>query len=529
MTICRYDAWTFARLLSVEAVNGELRDVSEPFRPLADYLAGMPLEARRAAWDASLVGRSDRDQIEKAVAEENPLGPAPEPESVARPTPAEPADDAEPIETRFWPTPPGDEVYLGLAGQIVRAIEPETEADPLGLLAQQLIMFGNAVGRSPHVVVESTQHHTNEFAVLVGETSAGRKGTGADRIKALFRIADVDWSVNRIKGGLSSGEGLITPVRDALWQKQPIREKGRVTDYQDVMIDGGVDDKRLLILEPEFGGVLRALEREGNKLSALVRQAWDHGDLATLTKSPLKATDGHISVIGHITSEELLSLLSRIDAANGFANRFLWIAVRRTKYLPHGGRSLDLTPWGVKLAEAIDFARLVGPMALTPDARALWEGRYAGLTTTPPGVLGSVTSRSAPHVLRLAMLYALVDRRPEIADDHLRAALGLWDASARCAAYIFGESLGYPDADRILAALRATPGGLTRSEIRSGVFHRNARSERIKAALAVLLRHRLIREVTEATDGRPACRYYAINAKSPPCLDSEASPPPYGV
>jgi len=501
-------AWALARLLSVEAVNGELRDVPEPFRPIADRLAGLPLADRRAVWDAFLDDRPDRDEIIMALSNAKPKGPAPEPEAVAL---TEPDDDAEPIDMPPWPAPAHEAVFIGLAGEIVRAIEPETEADPLGLLAQLLVMFGNAVGRSPHVVVESTRHHTNEFAVLVGESSGGRKGTGSDRVKALLFHADPGWAGDRVKGGLSSGEGLITPVRDALYQKQPVREKGRVIEYQDVMVDGGVDDKRMLILETEFGGVLRALEREGNKLSALVRQVWDHGDLATLTKSPLKATGAHISIIGHITSDELLSLLSRIDAANGFANRFLWVAVRRTKHLPHGGRALDLTSWGASLADALEFARLVGPMALTHGARVLWESHYARLTTPPPGVLGSVTSRGAPHVLRLAMLYALADRWPEIADDHLTAALGLWDASARCAAFIFGDATGNPDADKILTALRAKPEGMTRTEIGSDVFGRNVPSARIKAALSLLIRHHLTREGTEATGGRPVCRYHVTN------------------
>src|SRR5207249_3881129 len=104
-----------------------------------------------------------------------------------------------------------------------------------------------------------------------------------------------------------------------------------------------------LVVETEFGGVLRALERDGNKLSALVRQSWDSGNLSSLTKSPLKATKAHISIIGHITSEELLKLLSRIDAANGFANRFLWFAVRRARLLPFGGGEIDLTDLTGKL------------------------------------------------------------------------------------------------------------------------------------------------------------------------------------
>jgi hypothetical protein len=442
-------------------------------------------------------------------------------------------EDATPLETRRWPAPPDEASYHGLAGEIVRTIEPSSEADPLGLLVQLLVMFGSALGRGPYYTVESTNHHANEFIVLVGETSQGRKGTSADRIRALFADVDPEWSRSRIHAGLSSGEGMISAVRDPVWAKQAIKEEGRVAEYQDVMVDEGVSDKRLLILETEFGGVLRVLERDGNKLSALIRQGWDHGNLVTLTKNPFRATDAHVSIIGHITVEELLALLSRTDADNGFANRFLWLAVRRSKILPHGGQSLDMSTWTTRLSCARAEAREVGRMAMSDSARTLWESHYERLTTPPPGVLGRVTSRAAPHALRLAMLYALLDGTAVIASDHLAAGLALWDASARCAAYIFGDSLGNPDASKILAALRAAPSGLTRSQIRESVFQRNCPAPRIKEALGMLLQNNLIREDRDvSTGGRPAYRYSvsAIGAERlTPDPGVPTAPPPYGV
>src|SRR5262245_52159437 len=122
----------------------------------------------------------------------------------------------------------------------------------------------------------------------------GRKGTAADRIRGVLRAVDPVWDETRVMAGLSSGEGLISAVTDPVHESQPIKEKGVVVKYQDVMVDAGVSDKRLLVLETEFGGVLRVLEREGNKLSTLIRQAWDHGTLATLTKSPFRATGAHV-------------------------------------------------------------------------------------------------------------------------------------------------------------------------------------------------------------------------------------------
>lgn len=72
--------------------------------------------------------------------------------------------------------------------------------------------------------------------------------------------------------------------------------------------------------------VLRVLRQETNTLSAIIRQAWDGGPLRTLTKnSPAKATNAHISIIGHITKNELCRYLSETEAGNGFGNRFLWL------------------------------------------------------------------------------------------------------------------------------------------------------------------------------------------------------------
>ena len=84
------------------------------------------------------------------------------------------------------------------------------------------------------------------------------------------------------------------------------------------------------------------MTREGNTLSAVIRQAWDEGDLRTAVKnSPNSATEAHISIIAHVTRDEVRGELCATDQANGFANRFVWLAVRRSKCLPEGGNLDD--------------------------------------------------------------------------------------------------------------------------------------------------------------------------------------------
>ena len=68
-------------------------------------------------------------------------------------------------------------------------------------------------------------------------------------------------------------------MRDPVMGREEVKDKGRVTGYQDVEVDPGVSDKRLLVYEPEFALVLKQMERQGNTLSAILRQAWESGNL----------------------------------------------------------------------------------------------------------------------------------------------------------------------------------------------------------------------------------------------------------
>jgi hypothetical protein len=226
-----------------------------------------------------------------------------------------------------------DAAYHGITGEVVKTIEPHSEGDPVALTLQFLTLAGNVIGRLPHYQVESDRHHVNLNVVLVGTSAKGRKGTSFGRVRAVVQVADDTWAGDRVKGGLSSGEGLINEVRDPVQKWNT--EQGK---YETV--DPGAPDKRLMIVEPEFAGVLSVAERPGNTISSLIRRAWDGDKLQTLTKnSPLCATGAHISIIGHITEDELRARITRTDMANGFANRFLFALIRRSKETAVRGRS----------------------------------------------------------------------------------------------------------------------------------------------------------------------------------------------
>ncbi len=92
-----------------------------------------------------------------------------------------------------WPEPLSSEAFHGLAGELIGTIEPHTEADTAGLLIQFLVALGNVLGRGPFYVVEQHPHYANLFALIIGTTSKGRKGTAWARIAECFRRVDEHW------------------------------------------------------------------------------------------------------------------------------------------------------------------------------------------------------------------------------------------------------------------------------------------------------------------------------------------------
>jgi len=409
-----------------------------------------------------------------------------------------PAPD--PIRAAAWPTL-ADAALIGPFGDFVRAVSPHTEADPVGLLAHALVLFGNLIGPRPQVAVGDDLHHLNENILVIGDTSTGRKGMALNAAKALFAAVDPEWMTTRVMAGLSTGEGLIYAVRDP--QLSAERE----------IVDTGVADKRLVAVETEFAKVLRVSRRENNTLSTILRQCWDDGTLRVMTRnSPLAATGAHVVVIAHITPLELRQELKTTDMASGFINRFLMVLVKRRHLLPVGGR-LDATQRAHLVAQftaAAVAARDVEILTRDENALAHWTEIYGHLTRTRLGLVGAICNRAPAHVLRLSALYALADRSSTIRRHHQQAAVALWEYAETSAGVIFGQRVGHRLANYLLELLRMEPKGVTRTQIRDALGrHRHA--DEISEALQLLADLGLATMVVEPATGpgRPTERWLA--------------------
>ena len=407
----------------------------------------------------------------------------------------------EPRSERAWPELDPRAMH-GIAGGFVRLIELDTEADPVALLVQFLAAAGSLLGRHRFYQVEGAKHFPNLFTLLVGETSRGRKGTSLAHVRSVMAAADAIWDGTRVMSGLSSGEGLIHQVRDPAEPRADAKGKAP---------DEGIGDKRLFVVESEFATSLRVMHREGNTLSGILRSAWETGALATLTKnSPTTAKGAHISLVGHITADELRRELDRTEYANGLANRFLFVVARRARLLPFGGENVNetaLSSIASELAEAADVAHARHGQRLSMDSEAaeLWREIYPVLSADRRGFLGALTARAEAHVVRLAVLYAILDSAPAIQRCQLIAALALWVYCDESTQYIFSDSLGDPDSDAILSALRRSAEGLTRTEVRD-LFGRHRSTSQIDRAIHALQRDGLVSIADEPTGGRPLQR-----------------------
>lgn len=422
----------------------------------------------------------------------------------------------------------------GIVGEFVDLATRNSEADPAAVLATFLVRFGAEiygyeVGRGPALRIGETLHPPRLFVAICGASSKARKGTSAGPVKRLFAYnscedREVSSSVvgpaRESSGPLSTGEGLAFQVRDARKDWRP-EHKGKKGEW--IEGDPGETDKRLFILDEELAAALSCSKREGNTLSSCLRVFWDSGDYAPITKSfPVKTTGAHVCITTHITLEELTSALSKVQAFNGFANRFLWIFARRSKFIPFPTMMPDLEfmPLQQEIQRRISIAQSRGILTMDLHARQLWEHVYGELSKDHPGLAGCVINRAEAQTQRMALIYALLDGQDHIGEDHLQSALGFWDYARASALYIFGGRSENPIEETILNALALGPMDTTAL---FRCFSGHIRKESLQAALQKLVGSGCVVREKEQTKGKSR-QVFRLRANGESSEESEICP-----
>lgn len=394
---------------------------------------------------------------------------------------------------RNAPTPNPDCLY-GLVGEVAIAGSDGTETNPYAIAANFMAYLSCALGRRVYLPVGNTWHHARLFCLHIGRSGRGRKGDAVQlvmRIDQALRELDDSFAPQIHRGGLSTREGLVALMHDEYRQgKQEFP---------------AIEDKRLWVVESEFANVLHQGRREGNTLSAALRDCWDGVSLKPATKSNrMFASNPHVCLSGAISPGELTGLMSTRELTNGFANRFLMIWAERSQILPFPKAtpqvSVDLM--ASRLLEILEFVgsnqhdqRDCLQMELSPQAQRRYAQLYQSELNEDLGseLISSMLERRAPMLLRLAMLFALTDLETKIDAQHIEAAMAWTQYATASVRYVFvsaNEEIKLAQtielANRVLNFLQEH-GTATRSEITVTCFQRRVSKAKIDACLEHLL------------------------------------------
>ncbi len=421
-------------------------------------------------------------------------------------------DDDSPHTHRNAPQPDSICLY-GLVGDVARAGSEGTETNAHAIAANFMAYLSCAIGRGVYLPIGNTRHHARLFCLHIGRSGRGRKGDAVSlvlRIDAALRTIDDAFAPQVHRGGLSTREGLAALIHDGYRQ-------GR----QEVP---AIEDKRLWVVESEFANVLHQGRRDGNTLSAALRDCWDGIDLKPATKSNrVYASDPHVCLSGAISPSELRGLMSAREMSNGFANRFLMIWAERSRMLPFPKE----TPQAVvehlarRTLEVLAFVRADRhderehlKMELSPQAQWRYAQLYRGELHDgiDDGAIGAMLERRAPMLLRLAMLMALTDLQTRIDVPHINAAMAWIQHATASVRFVFSSAA--EDAkltqvqeltNRVLTFLHEH-GQATRSQISSECFRGKVPKARIDTSLEHLLNStppKITVQWGERADGAP--------------------------
>jgi Protein of unknown function (DUF3987) len=407
---------------------------------------------------------------------------------LGRPEPALPA-----------PILDGDSAALrGLPGDVVRTLEPYTEADPAGLLLNTVTSFGAMVGQMAEVRVGMAHHPPALFVALIGRTSHSRKGTATAEVDGVMRLVEEGWHRDHQVSGFGSGEGFIEHA---------------------AMRPGS----SIYLVETEFARMLAVASREGATISPVMRAAWDFRPMELrLRGKQYEADAAPVALMAHMTMGELHDSrfgLRPVQVVNGFGNRILWCFVDRRQLVddPQPVPKHQLAPLTSRLRSALDSARRAGVVARSPDAVEMWADLYRGKLGSDEGfgVVDELTARAEAQLVRLSLVYALMDGSSAITAGHLESAWEVWRYCRWSAQHIFvGSGTGDRDIDRIVSILRSGEDLSGRDLDR--MFYGRRSAEELRQRLVALGLGAERQGETTAKGGRPSILLTAMDKPGKP-------------
>lgn len=386
---------------------------------------------------------------------------------------------------------PGDmpaEAFVGVANEVIEALEPLTSASREGMLAVLLTAWGGIYGTS---TIYHDQQHSTLFSVLIGDTGRARKGTTTNVVwRALERALDpvakpgvIDLSLIGARfDGMASGEAVI----------KALSASSNVHGF---------------MVEPEFERLLKKMKSGAEYQSTLdttLRQVFDSGMLSnqTVTRS-LRVMPGYtLGILGNVTVDSLRMNVPPEMAQSGFANRFLWVPVRERDVLVTGTEvwEVDTGLAGLLRKARDEWSGGKTHKPLTDGATALLR-EYSDFLGTLSGMPLAMTARFHVIACRIGLVHASLDRSSVIGREYIERGIAVTEHARRSLYWAFSDETGDEWTDSVYLAVRAAGStGLPAAKVHRVVQKQTPRVHRAKKALVA---RGLISITKVPTGGRP--------------------------
>jgi hypothetical protein len=194
--------------------------------------------------------------------------------------------------------------------------------------------------------------------------------------------------------------------------------------------------------------------------------------------------------------------MNDLSYSNGFGNRILWVEAYSSKSLPFG----CIPEWYAQeklitnLRDVVEWAKAEPRfMQWTDGGSAAWA-KWCDRRENEKGITGALIQRDRTHLLRLAMIYAILHCRVCINENHLKAAVAVWDYAKQTVRRIFGHMKGSSVAERIYDFILIS-GEVSTREICDHLT-RNVSSKEIYLAIHSLESQKLVRTFTEKSGSK---------------------------
>lgn len=325
------------------------------------------------------------------------------------------------LEDTFLETLP-DAVWSNpLATEYVRRVGTCTEAPDSFHLAGFLAAVGIGLGRSVWAT-QSRRIYPNLYLAIIGDSGRGRKSTALHM--AIEMLRKVDPGPVLLKS-LGSSEALLEQLAEAEMtdeQKSAFHERG---------VSPKVMHRRVILCFDEISQFLQKSRNDSSSsLIQTVVEAFDCPEQLDHTTRRLKLV-AHVPTLSFMGCSnafwlERFSTLSEV--LGGFSNRFIYIDGERKPPMPKPPPPPAMNDLVEQIHTALArYRNNPKELEFTPAADELWARWYCECYELPThsNTASILFQRAQVNAIKIATIYAVLDRETHIDTRHLEAGIGL--------------------------------------------------------------------------------------------------------